>query len=214
LRRMYTEQENVFYYLTVTNEPYAMPAMPEGARPGILKGLYRFSRSPDRSSPRRAQLLASGALVPEAIRSQGMLAPYGVAADVWSVTSWGELHRDGHACERWNMLHPLAVPRVPYVTQCLGGAPGVIVAVSDYVKALPDSIARWLPGPATVLGTDGFGRSGNRAELRGFFEVDARFMTLAALSALARQGQIGRDVVQQAARDLGIDPERPDPVSS
>ena len=151
----------------------------------------------------------------EAIRAQAMLAQqYGVAADVWSVTSYGELYRDGHACERWNMLHPSAPPRVPYVTQCLGEAPGVIVAVSDYVKALPDSIDRWLPGPLTALGTDGFGRSDNRAGLRGFFEVDARFVTLAALSALARQGQINRGLVEKAIGDLGIDPEKPNPATS
>jgi pyruvate dehydrogenase E1 component len=212
IRRMYQEQESVFYYLTVMNEPYAMPPMPDGARPGILKGLYRFSRSPNPELPLRAQLLGSGAMLPEAIRAQAMLAQYGVAADVWSVTSYGELYRDGHACERWNMLHPSAEPRVPYVTQCLGEAPGVIVAVSDYLKALPDSIDRWLPGPLTALGTDGFGRSDNRAALRGFFEVDARFVTLAALSALAREGQIGRGVVEKAIGDLGIDPEKPNPA--
>ena len=138
IRRMYVEQESVFYYLTVMNEQYAMPPMPEGVRDGILKGLYRFRATSKPDAARRAQLFGSGAILPEVIKAQEILeSKYDVGADVWSVTSYGELYRDGHACERWNMLHPGEAPRVPYVTACLKDAPGVLVAASDYVKALP-----------------------------------------------------------------------------
>ena len=143
-----------------------------------------------------------------------MLERYDVAADVWSVTSWGLLYRDGHDCDRWNMLHPLESSRVPYVTQCLGGEPGVVVAASDYVRALPDSLSQWLDTPLVALGTDGFGRSESRAELRNFFEVDARFITLATLRALAREGAVAPSVVAQAIRDLEIDPDKHAPMMS
>src|SRR6187401_1411266 len=191
IRRMYVDQESIFYYLTVMNEQYAMPEMPQGAHDGILKGLYRFRAASKPDAKLRAQLFGSGAILPEVIKAQELLeSKYNVAADVWSVTSYSELYRDGHAAERWNMLHPGEAPRVPYVTQCLKDAPGVLVAASDYVKALPDSIDRWLPRPLTTLGTDGFGRSENRAGLREFFEVDYRYIIVAALAALAREGRI------------------------
>jgi pyruvate dehydrogenase E1 component len=132
---------------------------------------------------------------------------------VWSVTSYKELHRDALDCERWNTLHPEAKPRVSYVTAAFGEGPHVFVAVSDYVKMLPDSIARWLPGPLVALGTDGFGRSEDRAALRNFFEVDARYVALAALSALARDGHIKRDAPAKAIKELGIDPEKPNPAT-
>jgi pyruvate dehydrogenase E1 component len=143
-----------------------------------------------------------------------MLESYGVAADVWSVTSWQELYRDGHAAERWNRLHPMEPPRVPYVTQCLGGTEGVIVAASDYVKALPDAIDRWMPRRLTSLGTDGFGRSEGRASLRDFFEVDAKFITAATLSALQLDGKLDGATVQKAIEDLGINPEKSNPAIS
>jgi pyruvate dehydrogenase E1 component len=212
LQRMYVKQENIFYYLTVMNEQYEMPPMPEGSREGILKGLYRFRTAKNPGAKHRAQLLGSGAILPEVIKAADMLQRFDVAADVWSVTSYSELYRDGHACERWNMLHPAETPRVPYVTQCLGEAPGVLVAASDYVKALPDSIDRWLPRRLHSLGTDGFGRSESRAALRNFFEVDARFAAVAVLSELARDGAIEKTVVQRAIKDLGIDPEKPNPA--
>jgi pyruvate dehydrogenase E1 component len=138
---------------------------------------------------------------------------YQVAADVWSVTSYQELYRDGHATERWNRLHPGEKPRVPYVTQCLGNTEGVFVAASDYVKALPDAIDRWLPRPLISLGTDGFGRSDNRTALRDFFEVDARSIVLAVLAALAKDGNINAAIVTKAIKDLGVNPERPNPAS-
>jgi pyruvate dehydrogenase E1 component len=214
IRRMYIDQESVFYYLTLMNEPYAMPPMPEGAREGILKGLYRF-RQARHESKLRAQLLGSGAILPQVIRAQELLEEkYGVGADVWSVTSYNELYRDGHAAERWNRLHPGEMARVPYVTQALGNAEGVFIAASDYVKALPDSIDCWLPRRLTSLGTDGFGRSESRQALRDFFEVDHRFVTLATLQALAAEGQVGLDVVKKAMKELDINPEKLNPMKS
>jgi len=212
---MYVDGESIFYYLTVMNEQYAMPAMPDGARDGILKGMYRFRATSLPKAAARAQLFGSGAILPEVIKAQEILeSKYNVGADVWSVTSYGELYRDGHACERWNMLHPGEAPRVPYVTQCLKDAPGVFVAASDYVKALPDSIDRWLPRPVVALGTDGFGRSEGRAGLREFFEVDHRYVIVAALSALARDGKIDPGVVQQAIAAQNINPEKSNPATS
>jgi len=215
IRRMYVDQESIFYYLTVMNEQYAMPAMPEGSRDGILKGLYRFRASSKPDAKLRAQLFGSGAILLEVIKAQEILeSKYDVGADIWSVTSYIELYRDGHACERWNLLHPGETPREPYVTACLKDAPGVLVAASDYVKALPDSIDRWLPRPLTALGTDGFGRSENRAGLREFFEVDYRYVVLATLSALARAGMIKTSVVEQAMKAHNINPEKPNPAIS
>jgi pyruvate dehydrogenase E1 component len=215
IRRMYIDQESIFYYLTVMNEQYAMPKMPEGSRDGILKGLYRFQATSLPDAKTRAQLFGSGAILPEVIKAQEILeSRFGVGADVWSVTSYNELYRDGHACERWNMLHPAETPRVPYVTQCLKDAPGVIVAASDYVKALPDSIDRWLPRTITTLGTDGFGRSESRAALREFFEVDYRYVVVATLAALARTGEVDRAIVQQAMKTFSINPEKANPATS
>jgi pyruvate dehydrogenase E1 component len=214
IRRMYKEQEPVFYYLTVMNEQYAMPAMPEGVREGILKGMYRFKSAENGKAKLKAQLLGSGAILNEVVAAQKMLEKYGVAADVWSVTSYQELYRDGHACERWNMLHPAEPQRVPYVTQCFKDVPGVIVAASDYLKVLPDAIDRWMPRKIRSLGTDGFGRSEDRQTLRDFFEVDARFVTVATLAELAKEGQIENKVVAQAIQELGINTEKPNPAKS
>jgi pyruvate dehydrogenase E1 component len=215
IRRMYKEQESIFYYLTVGNEPYPMPAMPDGAEEGILKGMYLLARAENQNSPLRAQLLGSGAILREALNAQKILAEnYGVAADVWSVTSYKELYEDGHACDRWNMLHPSEEPRIPYVTRCFRDAPGALVAASDYVRALPDSISGWMPRRLLSLGTDGFGRSDSRAALRDFFEVDARFITLAVLSELARQKAVKPELVQKAIQDLEINPAKVNPMIS
>ena len=174
IRRMYEEQESVFYYLTVMNEQYEMPPMPEGVARRHPQGAVPLQRRRRTARPScKAQLLGSGAILNEVLAAQKLLEKYDVAADVWSVTSYQELYRDGHACERWNMLHPAETPRVPYVTQCLEDAPGVLVAASDYLKVLPDSIDRWMPRRMRSLGTDGFGRSEDRQSLRDFFEVDA-----------------------------------------
>jgi pyruvate dehydrogenase E1 component len=213
IRRMYVNGDSIFYYITVMNEQYEMPAMPDGAREGILRGMYRL-RASQKKSKARAQLLGSGAILNEVVKAQQMLEQFDVAADVWSVTSYQELYREGHATERWNRLHPAEKPRVPYVTQCLGKAEGVFVAASDYVKALPDGIDRWLPRPLTSLGTDGFGRSEGRASLRDFFEVDAKHIAHATLVDLARAGAIDASVAQKAMATLGINPEKPNPAIS
>jgi pyruvate dehydrogenase E1 component len=214
IRRMYKEQESVFYYITVMNEQYEMPPMPEGSREGILKGMYRLRAAGNGKAALKANLLGSGAILNEVLAAQKLLEKYGVAADVWSVTSYQELYRDGHACDRWNMLHPGEEPKVPYVTQCFKDAPGVFVAASDYLKVLPDSIDQWMPRRMRSLGTDGFGRSEDRKSLRTFFEVDARFITVATLAELAHAGQLDRKVVSQAITDLEIDPEKLDPARS
>jgi pyruvate dehydrogenase E1 component len=215
IRRMYIDRESIFYYLTVMNEQYAMPAMPEGVREGILKGLYRFRATSKPDAKCRAQLLGSGAILSEVIRAQEILeSTYDVGADVWSITSYSELYRDSHACERWNLLHAGEAPRTPYVAQCLQNEPGVFVAASDYVKALPDTIGRWLPGPMTALGTDGFGRSDTRASLRDFFEVDYRYVVVATLAALAREGKIVPSVVNQAIAGYSLNPEKANPATA
>jgi len=217
IRRMYEKQEDVFYYLSLMNENYAHPPIPEGDRvkERILKGMYRFKAAEDGRPELRAHLFGSGAILNEALKAQGLLAAeYGVAADVWSVTSYKELYRDGNEVERWNMLHPAEKPRRPYITECVAGGDGVFVAATDYVKALPDSISQWLPGRLISLGTDGFGRSDSRNALRDFFEVDYRFITLATLVALARERKIKTEVVTQAIRDLEIDPDKANPRSA
>jgi pyruvate dehydrogenase E1 component len=212
IRRMYKDQESIFYYITVMNEQYAMPPMPDGVRDGILKGMYRLKRADNALGKLKAQLLGSGAILNEVVAAQKLLENYGVAADVWSVTSYQELYRDGHACERWNMLHPTEPQKTPYVSQCFKDAPGVIVAASDYLKALPDGIDRWMPRKIRSLGTDGFGRSEDRKTLREFFEVDARFVAVATLAELAKEGQIDAKVVAQAIKDFGIDPDKKNPA--
>ena len=166
IKRMYIDQESIFYYLTVTNEPLPMPGMPAGAniREGVLKGLYRFKASAKKDAKLRAQLLGSGTIMFEVLKAQQILEEkYGVAADVWSVTSYKELYRDANDCERWNMLHPGEAAKVPYVTQTLKDAPGPFVAASDYMKVLPESLGKWVPGQLVSLGTDGFGRSESRS---------------------------------------------------
>jgi pyruvate dehydrogenase E1 component len=217
IRRMYEKQEDVFYYLTLMNENYPHPPMPDGdgVREGILRGMYRLKATENKTAKLRAQLFGSGAILNEVIEAERLLREqYNVAADVWSVTSYKELYRDGHEVERWNMLHPSEKPRTPYITESVAEQPGVFVAASDYVKALPDSVSQWLPRPLVSLGTDGFGRSDGRAALREFFEVDRRFIALATLVALAREKKIKTDVVQQAIKDLDIDPEKADPFTS
>jgi pyruvate dehydrogenase E1 component len=212
IRRMYRDQENIFYYLTVMNEQYEMPAMPDGSREGILKGMYRLSTAGNGKAKLKAQLLGSGTILNEVRQAATLLEKYGVAADVWSVTSYNELYREAHACDRWNMLNPTAAAKVPYVTQCLKDTAGVIVAASDYLKVLPASIDRWMPRRVRSLGTDGFGRSEARKELREFFEVESRYIALATLAELAQNGEIEAKVVAQAMQDFGIDPNKKNPA--
>ena len=214
IRRMHDEDEDVFYYLTLGNEAYAHPRLPPGddVRDGILKGMYLVRPAEATPGQPRATLLGSGAILNEVIKAQEMLAErYGVASDVWSVTSYTELRREALDADRWNMLHPDQPPRTSYVAARLAESPEVIVAASDYMKALPDLIAKWVPGDLVALGTDGFGRSDTREALRDFFEVDARFVTLATLHALAREGRVDAELVSEAIEDLNIDVEKPNP---
>jgi pyruvate dehydrogenase E1 component len=217
IKRMYVEGESILYYLTVTNEPLPMPEMPDqpGIREGILKGLYRYRSSSKKDTKLRAQIFGSGTIMFEVLKAQEILEKnYGVAADVWSVTSYKQLYRDANDCERWNMLHPKETPKMPFVTQALQGAQGPFIAASDYMKVLPESIAQWVPGKLLSLGTDGFGRSESRAALRDFFEVDAKHIVLGTLTALAREKQVGTEVLEKAIRDLGIHPEKLNPAIS
>jgi pyruvate dehydrogenase E1 component len=221
LRRMYGESpehphgEDIFYYLTVYNEPYQQPVMPDdhpggraGVEQGILRGLYRYAPAADGSESERphAQILASGVALRWALEAQQLLAEdWGVAADVWSATSWTELRRDALLCEEHNLLHPDDEARVPYLTQALGGHPGPVVAVSDWIRAVPDQIARWVPGSFTSLGTDGYGFSDTRAAARRFFHVDAESVTLAVLSQLVRTGEVKHEILAQAIEKYRLD---------
>lgn len=215
IRRMYKNGEDIFYYITVMNEPYVMPPMPEGAKDGILKGMYLYRASQNKKSKLRAQLFGSGAILREALQAQEILEQkFNVAADVWSVTSYKELYRDGLETERWNMLHPADKPRTPYVSKCLDGATGVLVAASDYLKAMPHLVSKWMPRRVACLGTDGFGRSESRASLREFFEVGARFIAFAALTELRNEGKIESAFLQKAMKELNINPDKPDPLAS
>jgi len=218
IRRMYKDGENIFYYITVMNEQYAMPALPsdvKNVKEGILNGMYRFRVSANKKSKLRAQLFGSGAILREALQAQEILdTKFGVAADVWSITSYKELYVDGNETDRWNRLHPGEKQRVPYITRTLGDAPGVLVAASDYLKTLPNMISKWLPRRMATLGTDGFGRSEGRSALREFFEVDARFIALATLHELFIDGKIDRSVIDKAIKELGLNPEKLNPVIS
>ena len=215
IRRMYKNGENIFYYITVMNEPYAMPAMPKGVEQGILKGMYKLRAATNRKAKLRAQLFGSGAILNEVLQAADILDKnYAVAADVWSVTSYKCLYTDAIECERWNRLHPDDTPRVPYVAECLEDEQGVLVAASDYLKVLPAMIAKWAPRRIATLGTDGFGRSEGRQSLRDFFEVDSRFITIAALHELAQDGLVGEATVQNAIKDLGINTDKPNPLTS
>jgi pyruvate dehydrogenase E1 component len=214
IRRMYEEQESVFYYLTVMNENYKMPAMPEAVKEGIVKGMYKLKSSELKNPKCRAQLFGSGTILNEVVKAQEILEDYKVSADVWSVTSYKELRRDALDIERWNLLHPSEEPKVPYITKMLRDEEGVFVASSDFVKALPDSISKWVPRPLSSLGTDGFGRSESRMALRDFFEVDAKHIVLAALYALLKDGKIKSAIVEKAMKDLGINPDKRNPMNT
>jgi pyruvate dehydrogenase E1 component len=224
LRRMYAEQEDVFYYLTVMNENYQHPAMPEGdgVAEGVLKGMYLFReggparKGRGRAKPRpRVQLLGSGTILREVIAGADLLAEdFGVDADVWSAPSFTELRREALDAERWNLLHPTEPPRQSYVTSCLADRQGPVIAATDYVKTFADQIRPFLPGTYRVLGTDGFGRSDYRRKLRRFFEVDRYFVALAALQALAQDGTVPAETVAKAIARYDIDPEKPNPARS
>jgi pyruvate dehydrogenase E1 component len=212
LRRMVSEQEDVFYYLTVMNENYEHPAMPADAAAGILKGMYQFKKGAASNGP-RVQLLGSGTIFLEAVAAADLLKrDWGVEADLWSCPSFNELARDGQDCARWNLLHPTETPRVPHVSACLAETRGPVVAATDYVRVFAEQIRSLVPRHYTVLGTDGFGRSDTREKLRHFFEVDRRWIALAALSALADDGQMKREQVAEAIKKYQLDPNKPNPV--
>jgi pyruvate dehydrogenase E1 component len=216
IRRMYgPEPEDCFYYVTLYNENYVQPPMPEGVEDGIVRGMYLLKSAVGDHTPERthrAQILASGPMVLQALEAQEMLAEqYDVAADVWSVPGWKQLRDDALECERWNRLHPAEPPHTPYVTESLNDAPGPIVAVSDWVRAVPDSVARFVPQPYVVLGTDGYGFSDVRSALRRHFEVDAAHIVVGVLDGLAQMGELKAETVAEAIERYAIDAEAPDP---
>ena len=215
IKRMFEDQENIYYYITVMNENYAMPEMPKGAKEGILKGMYKFKPSSMKNAKLKAQLFGSGTILNQVLQAQEILEKdYKVAADVWSVTSYKELRREALEVERWNMLNPDKKQKTSYITQTLSKEDGVFVAASDYVKALPDSISKWFPGTLHSLGTDGYGRSGARKALRDFFEVDYRHIVYATLGALAKEGKIKETDLEKAKKDLEIKPDKLNPMTS
>ena len=215
LRRMYREQEDIYYYITVMNENYAHPAMPDGVEQDILKGMYLFRAGAAKKQAPRVQLMGSGAIFREVIAAAELLEQdFGVAADLWSVTSFNQVRRDGLAAQRWNMLHPEAAPRVSHLEHCLTDHAGPVVAATDYMKLYSDQIRAWLAGRKFIaLGTDGFGRSDTRKQLRKFFEVDRYHVVVAALKALADEGAVPASQVTKAIAKYGIDPEKPNPTT-
>jgi pyruvate dehydrogenase E1 component len=212
MRRMYHDNEDVFYYLTLGNENLAMPPMPEGVRDGILKGLYKFKPGPDKLKL-KAHLFGSSTLIRSALQAQEILAErYAVSADVWSATSYKQLRTEALQARRWNMLHPTAPPRKSHLETVLAPEKGVFVSVSDYMKIVSEQVSPWVPGGLFALGTDGFGRSDTRARLRRFFEVDAECTVIAVLYALSQRGQVSRETVAKAIQDLDVDPDKAYPI--
>ncbi len=216
IERMYTDGEDVFYYVTVYNENYAQPAMPAGAQEGIVRGLYRFAAAPKVLKAKgRVRLVGSGSIMQQVIAAQGLLAEkLGIAAEIYSATSFQQLRHDALQVERWNRLHPEASPRVPYVAQVLGSEGGPVVVATDWMKTLPDLIAPWAPQPYITLGTDGYGRSDTREALRAHFEIDPPHIAAAALAGLVRSGAYDAKAAAAAIRELGVDPESADPLTA
>jgi pyruvate dehydrogenase E1 component len=211
IRRMYEEQQDVYYYITLMNENYPHPAMPEGAEPQIIKGLYLLKAGAEKKGP-RVQLMGSGTILREAMAAAELLRDdFKVDADIWSATSFNELRRDGMSAERWSLLHPSKPRRKSYLETALEGHAGPVVAVTDYMRAYAEQVRSQIPRRYVVLGTDGFGRSDYRAKLRRFFEVNRYYIAVAALKALADDGEIKAEVVDQAIAKYGLETERPDP---
>ncbi len=215
MRRMYQVQEDVYYYITVMNENYEHPAMPAGAEPGILKGMYLLREGKGKKGAPRVQLLGSGTILREVIAGADILEKeFGVVADIWSVTSFNELRRDGLDVQRWNMLHPEQPPRLAHIEECLKDRPGPVIAATDYMKLFADQVRGFIPGRNFfALGTDGFGRSDTREKLRGFFEVNRHYVTVAALKSLADEEVVPQTTVAAAIQKFGIDPEKPNPTT-
>ena len=214
LRRMVQNQEDVYYYITLMNENYTHPALPKGTEAGILKGLYNFSKSKNAAKDLKVQLMGSGVILREVIAAAEMLEKdWGIATDVWSATSFTELRREGLDCERWNMLNPEKPQRINYIAQCLKDAKGPVIASTDYMKSFAEQIQRFVPNKFVALGTDGFGRSDSREALRDFFEVDRRYVVLAALKALSDEGKLPASTVAEAVKKYNLDSNKPNPVT-
>ncbi|HEY4755046.1 MAG TPA: pyruvate dehydrogenase (acetyl-transferring), homodimeric type, partial [Ignavibacteriaceae bacterium] len=215
IKRMYEDKENIFYYITVMNENYPMPEMPGNVKEGIVKGMYKFKASDKKNAKMKAQLFGSGTILNEVLKAAAILEEeYKVASDVWSVTSYKELRKDALEVERWNLLHPNGPQKITYISKMLAKEEGVFVASSDYVKTLPDSVAKWFPRTLHSLGTDGFGRSDSRAALRDFFEVDAKHIVFAALNGLVKDGKLKPAELDKAMKKLGINPNKKNPMQS
>lgn len=213
IKRMYQDQEDIFYYITVMNEQYIQPPMPEGVEEGIIKGMYRFKKSEMKDTKVKAHLFGSGALINEVLKAQEILEnDYKVSSDVWSITSYKELYLDAHDTERWNRLNPDKKQKNCYIEESLKDENGVFIASTDYLKSLPDSISNWFPRPLVSLGTDGFGRSDTREALRDFFEVDYRYVVVAALYELNKEDLLDKKVVVKAIKDLGLNPKKINPL--
>jgi pyruvate dehydrogenase E1 component len=213
--RMYTHGEDVFYYVTVYNENYAQPAKPGDVDEGIVRGLYRFAEAPEiRDAKGSVRLVGSGSILPQVIAARDLLAERGIAAEVYSATSFQQLRHDALQVERWNRLHPEQEPRVPYVAQVLGPDGGPVIVATDWIRTLPDLVAPWAPQPYITLGTDGYGRSDTREALRAHFGIDAPNIVAAALSGLVRCGTLKPKAGAAAIRELGLDPEAPDALTA
>jgi pyruvate dehydrogenase E1 component len=215
MRRMYQDQEDVYYYITVMNENYEHPAMPAGAEASILKGMYLLREGKAKKGAPKVQLLGSGTILREVIAGAELLEKeYGVSADIWSVTSFNELRRNGLDVQRWNMLHPEQPPRLSHIEECLKDCGGPVIAATDYMKLFADQVRAFIPGRKFfALGTDGFGRSDTREKLRGFFEVNRHYVTVAALKSLADEELVPQSTVAAAIVKYGIDPEKPNPTT-
>jgi pyruvate dehydrogenase E1 component len=212
IKRMFNEKEDVFYYITAMNENYSHPAMPEGSEEHILKGLYKFKTSTAKHK-NKVQLMGSGTIFREVIAAAEMLEnDWNVSADIWGVPSFNLLRRDGIEAHRWNTMHPTETPKVPFVTEMLAGAEGPFIVATDYIRDYPERIREYIPGAYSVLGTDGFGRSDTRAQLRRFFEVNSEYVVVEALKSLADAGSIKAEVVAQAIEKYGIDSDKTYPV--
>ena len=215
LEEMYVKKRPLFYYVTIMNENYSQPPMPEGCEEDIIKGMYLLRPHKGRKSKKMVQLMGSGTILREVIAAADILeSQFGITADIWSVTSFTELRREGMTVSRWNMLHPDETPRTSHIEDCFADKSGPVIAATDYMKTFADQIREFIDASYTVLGTDGFGRSDTREQLRSFFEVDRRYIAVAALSALVKENVIDANVVKKAIVDFEIDPEKPDPAYS
>jgi len=217
MHRMLANRESVYFYITAMNENYQHPAMPDGVEEGIVKGIYKFSSTTAKKTSDaklRVRLLGGGTILREVLAAADMLAnDWNISADIFSVTSFNELARDGLAVERWNMLHPQETERTPYISEVLGDDDAPVISATDYMKTYSDQVREYVPATFVALGTDGFGRSDTRDKLREFFEVDRRYVTVAALHALALDGKIERSAVANAIQQYAIDPDKPDPTT-